>query len=303
MGIVVVMLLTIVAVSAVALPVMGVKYVNLKREEAENAENLAREKEEARVEEEAKKAEEEARKKEEEAKKTEEEVKRAEEQANAQETGNCTLKYGKLMLINANYTVDMDFIYARRNQLIDLTATYGINELNGYNGVPLLDAEAGEYLNEMIKAYEAENPGHEMKTVSCFRMYGTSCGRLCAATGTSEHHSGYTCDLIDSAYGTSLDTNYYDMHLEWQWLKANSYKYGFIDRYPLEWAGGTMAQPINVDENGTTGYYETWHYRYVGVPAAAEIATGKYNGGKYDSLEHYLKATGYVNDLRAGTCK
>ena len=142
-----------------------------------------------------------------------------------------------------------------------------------------------------------------MKTVSCFRMYGTSCGRLCAATGTSEHHSGYTCDLIDAAYGTTLDTGYLEAHKEWLWLKNNSYKYGFIDRYPIEWAGGSMAESINVDENGTTGYYETWHYRYVGVAAATDIATGKYNGGKYDSLEHYLKATGYVRDLRNATCK
>lgn len=219
-----------------------------------------------------------------------------------QENGNCTAKLGKLMLINANFTVDMNFIYERRAQLINLTNTYGINELNAYNGVPLLDAEAAQHLNEMIKAYQAENPGHEMKTVSCFRMYGTSCGRLCAPTGTSEHHSGYTCDLIDAAYGTTLDTDYLAVHKEWQWLKANSYKYGFIDRYPIEWAGGSMAQPLNVNENGTTGYYETWHYRYVGVPAATEIAMGKYNGGKYDSLEHYLKAAGYVKDLRAATC-
>lgn len=220
-----------------------------------------------------------------------------------QEAGNCTLGLSKLMLINANFTVDMNFIYTRKNQLINLTETYGINELNSYNGVPLLDAEAGAYLNEMIKTYQAENPGHEMKTVSCFRMYGTSCGRLCAATGTSEHHSGYTCDLIDAAYGTTLDTDYLEAHKEWLWLKNNSYKYGFIDRYPIEWAGGSMAEPINVDENGTTGYYETWHYRYVGVAAATDIATGKYNGGKYDSLEHYLKATGYVKDLRSATCK
>ena len=217
--------------------------------------------------------------------------------------GNCTANYGKLMLINANFTVDMNFIYARKNQLVNVTELYGINELNSYNGVPLVDVEAGVHLNEMIKAYQAENVGHEMKTVSCFRAYGTSCGRLCAPTGTSEHHSGYTCDLIDPAYGTTLDTDYYSSHPDWQWLKANSYKYGFIDRYPIEWAGGSMAQPLNVDENGTTGYYETWHYRYVGNPVATEIATGKYNNGKYDSLEHYLKMTGYVKDLRAGTCK
>lgn len=291
--IVIVSLITVGVISLAAAAVMGVRYFTLvnQENEADEVEVTEEEKTEDVADNTAKEE-------------TEEKVEETPAQeASQQDTGNCTLQYGKLTLINANFTVDMDYIYARRNQLVNLTETYGINELNSYNGVPLLDPEAAPHLNEMIKAYEAENPGHEMKTVSCFRMYGTSCGRLCAATGTSEHHSGYTCDLIDSAYGTSLDTDYYENHLEWQWLKANSYKYGFIDRYPIEWAGGSMGQPINVDENGTTGYYETWHYRYVGVPAATEIATGKYNGGKYDSLEHYLKAAGYVKDLRAGTCK
>ena len=285
--ILVITLLVVQAVSSVAFLVMLIKYIGLKNSESAQVVEV---KEETSFE-----------------KPEIEEVSVPEVAENAsgvpeKAVGNCTTKLGKLMLINANFTVDMNFIYARRNQLINLTEVFGINELNSYNGAPLLDAEAGARLNEMIKAYQTENPGHEMKTVSCFRAYGTSCGRLCAATGTSEHHSGYTCDLIDAAYGTSLDSSYLEVHKEWQWLKANSYKYGFIDRYPIEWAGGSMAQPLNVDENGTTGYYETWHYRYVGNPAANEIATGKYNGGKYDSLEHYLKMTGYIKDLRAGTC-
>ena len=296
----------------VALPILGTEYVRLTNIAKEKAEQEAREKEEAEKAEQARlaeeKAREEAKKKEEEEKVKQEEEARAEAEKQAAAniptsgTGNCTLKYGKLMLINANFTVDMNFINARRGQLVNLTEKYGINELNSYNGVPLMDAEAAVHLNEMIKAYQTESPGHEMKTVSCFRTYGTSCGRLCAATGTSEHHGGYTCDLIDAAYGTTLDTDYYSQHLDWQWLKANSYKYGFIDRYPVEWAGGSMYEPLNVNENGTTGYYETWHYRYVGNPAATEIATGKYNGGKYDSLEHYLKAAGYVKDLRNAVC-
>ena len=91
--------------------------------------------------------------------------------------------------------------------------------------------------------------------------------------------------------------------MDWQWLKANSYKYGFIDRFPEAWAGGSMSDPLNVDENGSTGLYETWHYRYVGIEHATNIATGKYNNGEYDSLEHYLKARGLINDLKAGVCK
>ena len=218
-------------------------------------------------------------------------------------SNNCTIKFGALMLINPNFKVENEFISARRGELISLSANYGINEHNAYNGDNLLDAEAADKINEMIKAYEAENPGHTMETLSCFRAVGTNCGRLCAATGTSDHHTGLTCDLVDPAYGDSLDTSTYGSHPDWQWLKANSYKYGFIDRFPEAWAGGSMDEPVNVDANGSTGLFETWHYRYVGVGPATEIATGKYNNGQYDSLEHYLLASGMVLDLKNGLCK
>ena len=215
---------------------------------------------------------------------------------------NCTIKYGYLMLINPNFIVDTGFIDARRNELVSISSLYGIVEGNAGNGDNLLDAEAAKHLNEMVKAYQAEYPGHTFETRSCYRARGTTCGRLCAATGTSDHHTGLTCDLLDPAYGTSLDTDTYNQHVDWQWLYANSYKYGFIDRFPEEWAGGPMSQPANVDENGSTGLFETWHYRYVGVGPATEIATGKYNNGRYDSLEHYLKARGLVTDLKNGKC-
>lgn len=218
-------------------------------------------------------------------------------------TNNCTVQYGYLMLINPNFTVTTDFIDARRSELVSVSSLYGIVEGNPYNGDNLLDAEAAEHLNEMVKAYEAEYPGHTFETRSCYRARGTTCGRLCAATGTSDHHTGLTCDLLDPVYGTSLDTDTYDQHIDWQWLYANSYKYGFIDRFPYEWAGGPMSEPANVDENGSTGLFETWHYRYVGVGPATEIATGKYNNGNYDSLEHYLKARGLVTDLKGGRCQ
>lgn len=218
-------------------------------------------------------------------------------------SSNCTTSSGILMLINPNFTVDQAFIEARRGQLISVSKTYGIPEYHPEgNGDNLMIPEAAAHLNDMLAAYRAEFPGHEMGTYSCFRARGTSCGRLCAATGTSDHHTGLTCDLIDQQYGTELNTDHYANHREWQWLRANSYKYGFIDRFPEAWAGGSMSEPLNVDATGTTGLFETWHYRYVGITAATEIATGKYNNGAYDSLEHYLKSTGRVADLKAATC-
>lgn len=211
--------------------------------------------------------------------------------------GNFTTTWGELMLINPNFTVSADWIANRKTELIDITNTYGIIEGNPGNGTPLLDPTAATHLNDMLIAYQAYNPGHEITTRSCFRSVGTNCGRLCYATGTSDHHTGYTCDLVDDYYGDSLDTDTYANHPDWQWLHENSYKYGFIDRFIEEWAGGTMYEPVNIDANGTTGLYETWHYRYVGITAATEIATGKYNNGNYDSLEHYLKASGRLKSL------
>ena len=215
---------------------------------------------------------------------------------------NCTIVYGYLMLINPNFTVSTDFIDARRNELVSISSLYGITEGNPNNGDNLLDAEAAVHINDMVKAYEAEYPGHTLETRSCYRARGTTCGRLCAATGTSDHHTGLTCDLVDPAYGDSLDTDTYDQHPDWQWLRANSYKYGFIDRFPEEWAGGPMSEPANVDEDGSTGLFETWHYRFVGIEPATDIATGKYNEGRYDSLEHYLKSINLVTDLKNATC-
>lgn len=215
----------------------------------------------------------------------------------APKSDNCTATFNELMLINPNFTVSTDFISERKSQLVNITDIYGIKEGNPGNGVPLLDPEAAKYLNNMLSDYKKAYPGHEITTRSCFRSEGTTCGRLCYATGTSDHHSGYTCDLIDDAYGGILDTDYLESHPEWTWLHQNSYKYGFIDRFVSEWAGGSMSAPANVDETGTTGLYETWHFRYVGKNAAKEIALGKYNDGNYDSLEHYLKASGKITNL------
>lgn len=61
------------------------------------------------------------------------------------------------------------------------------------------------------------------------------------AAGTSDYHTGLTCDLLDPVYGISLDTSTYAQYVDWQWLRANSHKYGFIDRLPEAWAGGPMS--------------------------------------------------------------
>ncbi len=73
-----------------------------------------------------------------------------------------------------------------------------------------------------------------------------------ALPGTSEHQLGMAVDINPAGDQAKADQLY-------EWLNHNSYKYGFILRYPA-------------DKTEITGtIYEPWHYRYVGKEAAAEI--------------------------------
>ena len=79
-----------------------------------------------------------------------------------------------------------------------------------------------------------------------------------AVPGYSEHQAGLAVDINGATY---------DLYF---WLQENSYKYGFIFRYP-----GSKTEITGVAE-------EVWHYRYVGVEAATEM----YEKGL--CLEEYL---------------
>ncbi|SFP45206.1 D-alanyl-D-alanine carboxypeptidase [Butyrivibrio proteoclasticus] len=72
--------------------------------------------------------------------------------------------------------------------------------------------------------------------------------------GSSEHQIGLAIDIICDGY-SSLDEGFADTKAG-KWLAENSYKYGFILRYPLG------------KEDITSIEFEPWHFRYVGVDAA-----------------------------------
>jgi len=94
-------------------------------------------------------------------------------------------------------------------------------------------------------------------------------GRSVAVPGTSEHQLGLALDIVDNE-NWHLDETQADMPTQ-QWLMENSWRYGWILRYP-------------VGKSEITGIiYEPWHYRYVGKTIAKEI---------YDlgiCLEEYLE--------------
>ncbi len=90
-----------------------------------------------------------------------------------------------------------------------------------------------------------------------------------AIPGHSEHQTGLAVDIVD-INNQNMDETQEDTPTQ-QWMMANSWRYGFIFRYPA-------------DKTDITGIsFESWHYRYVGKEAAQAI----HEQGL--CLEEYLK--------------
>ena len=144
---------------------------------------------------------------------------------------------------------------------------------------PGWDAEASDALHVMFAA--AKNDGLSLFVKSGYRSYidqkiiyngyvardgQAAADTYSARPGHSEHQTGLAFDInstADSFAGTP----------EAKWLAENSYKYGFIVRYPK-------------GKEHITGYkYEPWHVRYLGV----EKSTAVFESGL--CLEEYLGIT------------
>lgn len=93
--------------------------------------------------------------------------------------------------------------------------------------------------DEEVSKYKAEGCTEEEAKAGA--------GQWVALPGTSEHQLGLAVDVEGATYDVFL------------WLQENSWKYGFIFRYPGS----------KTDITGTVE--EVWHYRYVGKEAAAEM--------------------------------
>lgn len=92
--------------------------------------------------------------------------------------------------------------------------------------------------------------------------YALNCS---AKSGHSEHQTGLAVDVE----GSNFDYDNFENSKEFNWMRKNAHKYGFILRYPKG------------KENITGFKYEPWHYRYVG-----SIATYIYDNNL--TLEEYL---------------
>lgn len=95
------------------------------------------------------------------------------------------------------------------------------------------------------------NQGYDKETAK------VEAATIIAIPGTSEHQLGLAVDIVDTRLW-SLVKEQKDLPAQ-KWLMENSWKYGFILRYPSD----------KIDVTGII--YEPWHYRYVGKELAAEL--------------------------------
>lgn len=113
--------------------------------------------------------------------------------------------------------------------------------------------------------YQAEILNERIKKVGMEKAY-----KFVALPGASEHQSGLCFDIAYLYNGVYSD-NVKENDKEVKWMMDNSYKYGFILRYPK-------------GKEEITGYsFEPWHYRYVGKRLAKILYDNN------ETLEEYYK--------------
>lgn len=177
------------------------------------------------------------------------------------DTYDTDISKGYLMLTNKYYHLNEDYT---PNELTTISQTYAWGEAgskkvtkdtyDAYMNMWNASHEAGYYLM-VSSAYRDYN-----KQVEVYNDYKTKSGEkyadtIAARPGYSEHQTGYALDIFEKGYSQKT----FETSESYQWLLDNSYKYGFILRYPK-------------DKEDITGYaYESWHYRYVGIDAATYI--------------------------------
>lgn len=133
------------------------------------------------------------------------------------------------------------------------------------------DGLSGIYVFSGYRSYETQS--------NIYERYVTSKGQewadcYSARPGHSEHQLGLAADVA----AVSGSSNGFDATEEYAWLAENSYKYGWILRYPE-------------DKEIITGYgYEPWHYRYLGEDLATKVAESGLTYDEYCVLYQIVSA-------------
>ena len=145
-----------------------------------------------------------------------------------------------LELLDTNYSLDNKYLRKEAKYFFELMAKDA--KIEGYTIIAVSAYRSYNYQKKLFSTY-VENKGYD---------YALKCS---AKAGHSEHQTGLALDIADH----SLDYDNFNLTKEFNWIKKNAHKYGFILRYPKA-------------KYHITGFkYEPWHYRYVGIDIAKYI--------------------------------
>lgn len=182
---------------------------------------------------------------------------------NQNKSANSVVKDELLTLVNFENTIPKDW----KVDLVQLNNGQSVNRRIYDDLIAMLQAAKSEGLNPLICSSYRTNEKQEQlyqNKVSEYLSQGYSkveasdkAAFWVARPGTSEHQLGLAVDIV-STKNQRLDRSQ-ENTVEQQWLIQNSWKYGFVLRYPT-------------NKNSITGVgYEPWHYRYVGKEHAKKI--------------------------------
>lgn len=197
---------------------------------------------------------------------------------------------GNLLLINKQYAYEfLDFA-----DPLELVAMYDImSDTYDVSGTDvLLQVPAAEAMDQMLRdfydntwmsdllilcGYRTKEESQELYDASAAENGKEHADRYVMLPGHSEHHSALSADIGIMNWDGSIT---YQFNEEpYDWITKNCHKYGFVVRYPEEKAAIT-----EID-------YESWHFRYVGIPNA----TAMVNEGL--CLEEYID---FIKNYTAG---
>ena len=182
---------------------------------------------------------------------------------NQNKSANSVVKDELLTLVNFENTIPKDW----KVDLVRLNNGQSVDRRIYDDLIAMLQAAKSEGLNPLICSSYRTNEKQEQlyqNKVSEYLSQGYSkveasdkAAFWVARPGTSEHQLGLAVDIV-STKNQRLDRSQ-ENTVEQQWLIQNSWKYGFVLRYPT-------------NKNSITGVgYEPWHYRYVGKEHAKKI--------------------------------
>ena len=178
------------------------------------------------------------------------------------------LSHGSLLLVNGEHKYDipsnlsLELISTYRNAHYEGDSLpYGTTDINNMK----LESTTMRMAHQML--FDLSNETEEFVYItSGFRSIEEQTSKL-IPPGYSEHHTGMLMCLKNDTTGSLSE-------ICSAWLAANSYKYGFIQRYPT-------------DKDELTGIEDyTNAYRYVGIPHASYIVNNNLCLEEYIS---YLK--------------